>query len=68
MKAFYATVLTLVIIGGLNWGLVGLFNYNLVDALFGANSWFTRLVYILVGVSALFSFMFYGYGSERERN
>ena len=68
MKAFYATVLTILIIGGLNWGLVGLFSYNLVDAIFGANNWFTRLVYILVGVSAIFSFAFYGYGSEKERN
>jgi uncharacterized membrane protein YuzA (DUF378 family) len=68
MRAFYATVLTLVIIGGLNWGLVGLFNYNLVDAIFGATSWFSRLIYILVGVSAIFSFAFYGYERESERN
>lgn len=68
MKAFYATALTILIIGGLNWGLIGLFNYNLVDAIFGANNWFTRLVYILVGVSAIFSFAFYSYGSEKERN
>lgn len=68
MKAFYATVLTLVIIGGLNWGLVGLFNYNLVDAIFGTANWFTRLIYILVGVSAIFSFAFYGYEKETERN
>lgn len=68
VRAFYATVLTLVIIGGLNWGLVGLFNYNLVDAIFGTANWFTRLIYILVGVSAIFSFAFYGYGKETERN
>ena len=68
MRAFYATVLTLVIIGGLNWGLVGLFNYNLVDAIFGTANWFTRLIYVLVGVSAIFSFAFYGYGRETERN
>ena len=68
MRAFYATVLTLVIIGGLNWGLVGLFNYNLVDAIFGTANWFTRLIYILVGVSAIFSFAIYGYEKETERN
>lgn len=67
MKAFYATVLTLVIIGGLNWGLVGLFNYNLVDALFGTTSWISRLVYIVVGVAAICSFAFYGTSKERER-
>ncbi len=68
MKAFNAIVLTLVIIGGLNWGLIGLFDYNLVDALFGGFNWFTRVVYTLVGISAIFSFMFYNYGSEKERD
>lgn len=44
--------LILVIIGGLNWGLVGLFNFNLVTFIFGA-SILTPIVYILVGLSAL---------------
>ncbi len=66
MRAFRAIVLTLIIIGGINWGLVGLFNYNLVDALFGSASWFTRLVYILVGVSAICAFTFYGKNKQRE--
>lgn len=47
-------VLILVIIGGLNWGLVGLFRYSLVDAIFGTGSLLTRAVYILVGLSALY--------------
>ena len=68
MEVLYKVCLTFAIIGAINWGLVGLFNYNLVDAIFGANNWFTRLVYILVGVSAIFSFAFYGYESEKERN
>jgi uncharacterized membrane protein YuzA (DUF378 family) len=42
----------LVIIGGLNWGLVGLFDFNLVDAIFGAGT-VANIVYILVGISAL---------------
>lgn len=41
------------IIGALNWGLVGLFGYNLVDHVFGAGSALSRLIYILVGVSGL---------------
>lgn len=41
------------IIGGLNWGLIGAFDYDLVDALFGAWTWLVDLVYILVGLSAL---------------
>ena len=42
----------LVLIGGLNWGLVGLFDLNLVAALFGTTI-LAQIVYILVGVSAL---------------
>jgi len=44
----------LVVIGGLNWGLVGLLNFNLVDALFGKGSKLSRLVYLLVGISSAF--------------
>ncbi|MBT4153598.1 MAG: DUF378 domain-containing protein [Candidatus Magasanikbacteria bacterium] len=43
----------LLIVGGLNWGLVGAFEWNLVTALFGSVEWLERLVYILVGLSAL---------------
>ncbi len=46
--------LVLTIIGGLNWGLVGAFQFNLVDALFGTGSALSRIVYILVGLSALY--------------
>ena len=44
----------LVIIGGLNWGLVGLLNYNVVSMVFGDASTLTRVVYDLVGLSALY--------------
>jgi len=47
-----AVALILTIIGGLNWGLVS-FRFNLVDALFGSMPWLVSLVYLLVGVSAL---------------
>lgn len=43
----------LVVIGGLNWGLVGAFDFNLVSAIFGSVSWLETLTYILVGLSAL---------------
>lgn len=43
----------LVIVGGLNWGLVGAFDFNLVDAIFGADSAGSTVVYVLVGISAL---------------
>lgn len=43
----------LLIVGGLNWGLVGLADFDLVAALFGEMSALTRIIYILVGISAL---------------
>ena len=48
------TAFVLVIIGGLNWGLVGIFNFNLVGALFGDMSIISSIIYILVGLSALY--------------
>lgn len=45
--------LVLVIIGGLNWGLVGAFNFNLVSAIFGT-SMLASIIYILVGLSAVY--------------
>ncbi len=55
MKALSTTALVLIIIGGLNWGLVGLFDYNLVDSLLGEGSALARTVYVLVGLAALYS-------------
>ncbi|MBB3595864.1 hypothetical protein FHX08_006284 [Rhizobium sp. BK529] len=52
MKFINIFTLVLVIIGGLNWGLVGLFGFDLVAAIFGAGSAFARIIYILVGLSA----------------
>ena len=45
----------LIIIGGLNWGLVGAFQYNLVDKIFGVNSTLSRIIYVLVGLAAVYS-------------
>jgi Uncharacterized conserved protein len=47
--------LVLLIIGGLNWGLVGLFGFDLVAAIFGAMTAIARIVYILVGLAALYA-------------
>lgn len=52
MKFINILTLILVIVGGLNWGLVGLVGFDLVAAIFGAGSMLSRLVYILVGLSA----------------
>ena len=51
MKFINILTLIFVIVGGLNWGLVGLFSFDLVAAIFGAGS-AARIVYILVGLSA----------------
>ncbi len=59
MKVINNIALTLVIIGALNWLLVGLFEFNLVESIFGTFSWLTRLIYILVGISGLWSIYFY---------
>ena len=54
MKLIDRIALALAVIGGLNWGCVGIFGLDLVAALFGGSaSWLSRLVYILVCVSAL---------------
>lgn len=45
----------LIVVGGLNWGLVGLFDFNLVDSLFGAGSGLAKIVYILVGLAAVYA-------------
>jgi len=47
--------LVLVVIGGLNWGLVGLFKFDLVDAILGDIAVLARVVYVLVGVAALYT-------------
>ena len=65
MRTFHAIILTLVIIGGINWGLIGLFNYNLVDAIFGPLSLTSRIIYTLVGIAGVWAIAFYGYGSHR---
>ena len=60
MKTIDYIALTLVIIGAINWGLIGFFNLNLVALLFGSMSWVSRIVYGLVGICGLYLLTFYG--------
>jgi uncharacterized membrane protein YuzA (DUF378 family) len=53
MKTFNIVTLILTIIGGLNWGLVGLAHVDVVAALFGVDTAVSRIVYVIVGLSAL---------------
>lgn len=57
MKALNILTLALVIVGGLNWGLVGLFGFDLVAAILGTGSILSRLVYVLVSLSAAWQVM-----------
>jgi len=54
MKVISTIAMILVIVGGLNWGLVGFFNFDLVAAIFGVMSFLSRIVYALVGLSAIY--------------
>lgn len=57
----------LVLVGALNWGLVGLFNFNLVAAIFGDMTIVSRIIYIIVGISAIISAITtYIYCSQKE--
>lgn len=54
MKGLHTLTFALVIVGALNWGLIGLFNFNLVTAIFGSLASIERIVYILVGLSGVY--------------
>ncbi len=51
--------LTIAIIGAVNWGLIGFFDFNLVAAIFGSMTWLSRIIYALVGVCGLYLVCFY---------
>jgi uncharacterized membrane protein YuzA (DUF378 family) len=55
LSAIDYIAMALLIIGGLNWAMVGLFDVDVVATLFGGGSPATRLIYVLVGISALYS-------------
>lgn len=54
MKGLDLIAAVILFIGGIIWGLVGLFAFNLVEHIFGSMSAITRIIYILVGISALY--------------
>lgn len=53
MKTIDTIALILIIIGAINWGLIGFFSFDLVAAIFGTMTTFTRIIYALVGISGL---------------
>ena len=60
MKVINGIVLALIIIGAMNWGLVGLFNFNLVTYIFGNMAAISRIVFALVGIAGIWSLSFFG--------
>ncbi len=55
MHTLYRIALIIVIIGAINWGMIGIFNINLVSLLFGEDTFLTNFVYALVGICGLVS-------------
>ena len=68
MKTLNIIALTLVIIGALNWGLIGIMNFNLVDSIFGIASIWSRTIYVLVGLAGLYCLSFYGYFNRKAKS
>lgn len=53
MKILQKIALVFTIIGAINWGLIGLFDFNLVTTLFGMDSIITRIIYVLIGIAGI---------------
>ena len=66
MKWSDNTTLTIVIIGAINWLLVGIFRFDLVAFLFGNLSWLSRIIYTLVGLCGLYLISLYGRVSHEK--
>lgn len=67
-KYLDGTALTLVIVGALNWLLIGIFRFDLVAFIFGNMTWFSRIVYGLVGLCGLYLISFYMHLGSRSEN
>jgi uncharacterized protein len=68
MRLLDTLALLLVIIGAVNWGLIGFFDFNLVSALFGEMTAFSRIIYSLVGIAGLYSLSFLGRDRSYDRD
>lgn len=53
METLQKSALVITIIGAINWGLIGLFDFNLVEMIFGTDSLLSQIIYILVGITGL---------------
>ena len=67
MSTLSILALILAILGGINWGLVGLLNFDLIATVFGTGTTLTRIVYVLVGLGALYCLTFIPSLSDHAR-
>lgn len=58
MKLLNNIILILIIVGALNWGLIGFFQFDLVASIFGNMSVFSRIIYSIIGISGLYAISF----------
>ncbi len=66
MKTIDYIVLIFVVIGALNWGLIGFFNFNLVQMIFGNMTVWSRIVYAIVGIGGLYALSYFGRIANNE--
>ncbi|MDU2671165.1 MAG: DUF378 domain-containing protein [Clostridium sp.] len=59
MKLLDNIVLTLIILGSINWGLIGIFEFDLISNIFGYMSVFSRIIYSIIGISGLYAISFF---------
>lgn len=68
MRTLNNVALALLIVGGLNWLLIGLFRFDLVAAIFGGqNAALSRIIYVIVGICAIYAFRFFNDVNNAER-
>ena len=67
-KCLQYFALTIAVVGAINWGLIGFFNFNLVAFLFGSMSWLSRIIYGLVGLCGLYLLTFYTLIDQEKAN
>lgn len=68
MRNFWSILaLILTIIGGINWLIVGIFHFNVVDWAFAFAPWIASIIYILVGLAAIYLICWLAVGSENRR-
>jgi len=68
MRVLDTVALALVVVGAVNWGLIGFFQYDLVSAIFGINTVLTRIVFAAVGICGLYAISFFGRDREVTRD